>query len=161
VTSGIARSPPDCSQWGTFVEVNRAVASAFFAIGEYESTRKHLADAAAAAEAGDDEVLLAEIAMQQSHVLNMYGGSLEDAVRFGRRALEIATRLDDEALAYGARFALGQTGWIGGDYFAAIQFLTANLPENVRDTATRRRAHCCADLFPQRTVGRRGFSTSR
>ena len=71
--------------------------------------------------------------MQQSHVLNMYGGDLKDAVRFGRRALEIATRLDDEALAYGAQFALGQTGWIGGDYAAAIQFFTANLPENVRD----------------------------
>ena len=103
-------------EWKAFVEVNRAVASAFFAIGEYESTRKHLADSAAAAEVGDDQVLLAEIAMQQNHVLNMYGGDLGDAVRFGRRALEIATRLDDEALAYGARFALGQTGWIGGDY---------------------------------------------
>jgi class 3 adenylate cyclase/tetratricopeptide (TPR) repeat protein len=118
-----------------FIEVSRAVASAYFAIGDYESNRKHLAEAAAAAEDGDDQVLLAEIAMQQSHVLNIYGGDLEDAFRFGRRALDIAVRLDDEGLAYGARFALGQTGWIGGDYAAAIQFLTANLPENVRDMA--------------------------
>jgi tetratricopeptide (TPR) repeat protein len=109
--------------------------SAYFAIGDYEATRKHLADAAAFAENGNDEVMLAEIVMQQSHVLNMYGGDLADAARFGRRALEIATRLDDEALAYGARFALGQTGWIGGDYAAAIQFFTANMPENVRDMA--------------------------
>jgi tetratricopeptide (TPR) repeat protein len=118
-----------------FVEVNRAIASAFFAVGNYELTRQHLGDAAAAAEAGDDQVLLAEIAMQQSHVLNIYGGNLGDAARFGHRALEIANRLDDEALAYGARFVLGQTGWIGGDYASAIQFLTANLPENVRDAA--------------------------
>jgi predicted ATPase len=91
-----------------FVEVNRAIASAFFAVGDYELTRQHLEEAAAAAESGDDQVLSAEIAMQQSHVLNMYGGDLGDAVRFGSRALEIATRLDDEALAYGARFAQGR-----------------------------------------------------
>jgi tetratricopeptide (TPR) repeat protein len=56
-----------------------------------------------------------------------------DAVRFGHRALEIATHLNDEGLAYGARFALGQSCWIGGDNPAANTYFTANLPENVRD----------------------------
>jgi tetratricopeptide (TPR) repeat protein len=48
-----------------FVEVNRAIASAFFAVGDYELTRQHLGEAAAAADSGDDQVLSAEIAMQQ------------------------------------------------------------------------------------------------
>jgi tetratricopeptide (TPR) repeat protein len=71
--------------------------------------------------------------MQQSHDLIHYDGSYADAVAFGERALEIATSLDDEALAYGARFSLGQAAWLGGNFGAAIGFLTANLPENLRN----------------------------
>ena len=44
-----------------------------------------------------------------------------------------AARLEDEALAYGARFALGHACWIGGDYGSVIELLSANLPENMRD----------------------------
>ena len=51
----------------------------------------------------------------------------------GRRALEMANRLEDEALAYGARFALGHAYWICGDYDSVIELLSANLPENMRD----------------------------
>ena len=82
--------------------------------------RQHLEHAASEAEAAGDQVTMAEIAMQQGHVLNMYGGGLAHAVRFGERALEIATRLDDDALGYGARFTLGQSAWIAGDFITAI-----------------------------------------
>ena len=117
----------------TRVDINRAIASAYFASGDYTSMRKHLEHAATDAEATDNHVIMAEIAIQQGHVLNVYGGSLMDAVKFGERALQIATRLDDDALAYGARFSLGQSAWIAGDFITAIGFFTANLPENLRD----------------------------
>ncbi|MEX1179481.1 MAG: adenylate/guanylate cyclase domain-containing protein [Cucumibacter sp.] len=114
-------------------DVHRAIASAHFVTGDHKSVREHLERAAAEAEAADDQVMVAEIAMQQGHDLIHYGGSVTDAVRFGERALTIATRLNDDALAYGARFTLGQVAQMGGDFAAGIEVLTANLPENLRD----------------------------
>jgi tetratricopeptide (TPR) repeat protein len=116
-----------------FVEVNRAIASVYFAAGEHELNLKHLMEAATAAEASGDPVTMTEIAMQQCHVLSQFGGDPRQAVRIGRRALETANRLEDEALAYGVRFALGHACWIGGDYDSVIELLLANLPENIRD----------------------------
>ena len=116
-----------------FVDVNRAIASVYFAAGEHELNLKHLREAAAAAEASSDPVTMTEIAMQQCHVISQYGGDPRQAVRIGRSALETANRLEDEALAYGVRFALGHAGWIGGDYDSVIELLSANLPENIRD----------------------------
>ena len=116
-----------------FVEVNRALASAYFAAGEHELNHKHLAEAAEAAEAGGDPVTLTEIAMQQCHVFSQFGDDLGHAIRIGRRALEMANRLEDEPLAYGARFALGHACWICGDYDGVIELLSANLPKKLRD----------------------------
>lgn len=116
-----------------FVEVNRALASVYFAAGEYELNLKHLEEAAAAAEASGDPVTVTEIAMRQCHVLSRYGGDARQAARVGRRALESANRLEDESLAYGMRFAVGHASWIGGDYDSVIALLSANLPENMRD----------------------------
>jgi tetratricopeptide (TPR) repeat protein len=116
-----------------FVDVNRAIASAYFAAGEHELNRKHLAEAAAAAEAGGDPVTVTEIATQQCHVFSQFGDDAEHAVHVGRRALEMANRLKDESLAYGARFALGHACWISGDYDSAIELLSANLPETMGD----------------------------
>jgi class 3 adenylate cyclase/tetratricopeptide (TPR) repeat protein len=116
-----------------FVEVNRAIASVYFAAGEHELNLKHLVEAAAAAETGGDPVTMTEIAVQQCHVLSQYGGDPRQAVQVGRRALEMANRLEDEALVYGVRFALGHACWIGGDYDNVIELLSANLPENMRD----------------------------
>ena len=118
-----------------FVEVNRALASVYFAAGEHELNLKHLEEAAGAAEASGDPVTMTEIAMQQCHVLSQYGGDARQAVHVGRRALEMAKRLEDEALAYGVRFALGHACWIGGDFDSTIELLSANLPENMRDPA--------------------------
>jgi class 3 adenylate cyclase/tetratricopeptide (TPR) repeat protein len=116
-----------------FVDVNRAVASAYFAAGEHELNRKHLAEAAGAAEAGGDPVTVTEIVTQQCHVFSQFGDDAEQAIHVGRRALEMANRLEDEGLAYGARFALGHACWISGDYDSAIELLSANLPENMGD----------------------------
>ena len=116
-----------------FVDVNRAIASVYFAAGEHELNLKHLEEAVAAADASGDPVTMTEIAMQQCHVLSQFGGDPRQAVRIGRRALEMANRLEDEALAYGVRFALGHACWIGGDYDSVIELLSANLPENMRD----------------------------
>jgi class 3 adenylate cyclase/tetratricopeptide (TPR) repeat protein len=116
-----------------FVDVNRAIASAYFAAGEHELNRKHLAEAEAAAEAGVDPVTVTEIATQQCHVLSQFGDDAEHAVHVGRRALEMANRLEDDGLAYGARFALGHACWITGDYDSAIELLSANLPEHMSD----------------------------
>ena len=90
-----------------FVEVNRALASVYFAAGEHELNLKHLEAAAGAAEASGDPVTMTEIAMQQCHVLSQYGGDARQAVHVGRRALEMAKRLEDEALAYGVRLPWG------------------------------------------------------
>ena len=81
-----------------FVEVNRAIASAYFAAGEHELNLKHLEEAAAAADASGDPVTMTEIAMQQCHVLSQFGGDPRQAIHVGRRALEMANRLEDEAL---------------------------------------------------------------
>ena len=94
-------------QGRAFVDVNRAIASTYFAVGDHELNLKHLEDAAAAAEASGDPVTMTEIAMQQCHVLSQYGGNPRQAIQVGRRALETANRLEDEALAYGVRFAFG------------------------------------------------------
>jgi tetratricopeptide (TPR) repeat protein len=120
-------------QGRAFVDVNRALASAYFAAGDHESNLKHLVEAAEAAEADGDAIAMTEITMQQSHVFGQYGGDARQAVLFGRSALEMANRLKDEALIYGARFALGHSCWIGGDYDSVVELLTANLPENMRD----------------------------
>ncbi len=111
-----------------FVEVNRALASTYFAAGDHELNLKHLETAAEAAEASGDPVTMTEIAMQQCHVLSQYGGDPRQAVHVGRRALETANHLEDEALSYGVRFALGHACWIGGDYDSAVDLLSANLP---------------------------------
>ena len=125
-----------------FVDVNRAVASAYFAAGEHELNLKHLAEAAGAAEAGGDPVTVTEIVTQQCHVFSQFGDDAEQAVHVGRRALEMANRLEDEGLAYGARFALGHACWISGDYDSAIELLSANLPENYgRSDADSRLRH--------------------
>ena len=116
-----------------FVDVNRAIASAYFAAGEHELNLKHLEEAAGAAEASGDPVTMTEIVMQQCHVFSQFGDDAEQAIHVGRRALEMANRLEDEGLAYGARFALGHACWIGGDYDSAIELLSANLPENMGD----------------------------
>jgi tetratricopeptide (TPR) repeat protein len=116
-----------------FIDVNRAIASAYFAGGEHELNFKHLEEAAAAADASGEPVIMTEIAMQRCHVLSQFGGDSRQAVHVGRRALEMANRLEDEALAYGARFALGHACWICGDYESAIELLSANLPENMGD----------------------------
>ena len=116
-----------------FVDVNRALASAYFTAGEHESNRKHLAEAAAAAATIGDPVTETEIAMQQSHVLSQFDDDARHAVVVGRRALDMADRLKDEALAYGARFALGHACWITGDYDTTVEVLSLNLPENVLD----------------------------
>jgi class 3 adenylate cyclase/tetratricopeptide (TPR) repeat protein len=117
----------------SFIDVNRAIASAYFAGGEHELNFKHLEAAAAAADASGEPVIMTEIAMQQCHVISQFGGDSRQAVHVGRRALEMANRLEDEALAYGARFALGHAYWICGDYESEIELLSANLPENMRD----------------------------
>ena len=116
-----------------FVDVNRAIASTYFAVGDHELNLKHLEDAAAAAEASGDPVTMTEIAMQQCHVLSQYGGNPRQAIQVGRRALETANRLGDEALAYGVRLTFGGACWIGGDYDGAVELLSANLPENMVD----------------------------
>jgi class 3 adenylate cyclase/tetratricopeptide (TPR) repeat protein len=121
-------------QDGAFVDVNRAIASAYFTAGEHESNRNYLAEAAAAAEAGGDPVTLTEIAMQQCHVFSQFGDDAGYAVRVGRRALEMANGLEDEGLAYGARFALGHACWITGDYDGVVELLSENLPENMGDS---------------------------
>ena len=116
-----------------FIDVNRAIASAYFAGGEHELNFKHLEEAAAAADASGEPVVMTEIAMQRCHALSQFGGDSREAVHVGRRALEMANRLEDEALVYGARFALGHACWICGDYDSVIELLSANLPENMRD----------------------------
>jgi class 3 adenylate cyclase/tetratricopeptide (TPR) repeat protein len=121
-----------------FVDVNRAIASVYFAAGEHELNLKHLVEAAAAADASGNPVTMTEIAMQQCHVLSQFGGDPRQAIRIGRGALETANRLKDEAFAYGVRFALGHACWIGGDYDSVIELLLANLPENIRDPTTIR-----------------------
>ena len=116
-----------------FIDVNRAIASAYFAGGEHELNFKHLEEAAAAADASGEPVIMTEIAMQRCHVLSQFGGDSRQAIHVGRRALEMANRLEDEALSYGVRFALGHACWIGGDYDRVVELLSANLPENMRD----------------------------
>ena len=116
-----------------FIDVNRAIASVYFAAGEHELNFKHLEEAAAAADASGEPVIMTEIAMQQCHVISQFGDNSRQAVHVGSRALEMANRLEDEALAYGARFALGHACWICGDYDSEIELLSANLPENMRD----------------------------
>ena len=120
-------------QGRAFVDVNRAIASTYFAIGDHALNLKHLKEAATAAEASGDPVTMTEIAMQQCHVLSQYGGDPRQAVQVGHRALETAKRLKDEALAYGVRLPFGAACWISGDYDGAVELLSANLPENIVD----------------------------
>ena len=115
-------------------DTNRAIATAYFAIGDIQSVRRHLDQAVREAATTDNQVLVAEIATQQCHVLNIFGGRVADARAAGESALAIATRLGDDQLAYGARFALGQSCWAAGDYRQGIALLTPNLPENLTAT---------------------------
>lgn len=124
------------------IDTNRAIATAYFAVADTQSVRRHLDQAIKEAATTDNRVLVAEIAIQQCHVLNIFGGRISDAREAGKPALAIATELNDDQLAYGARFALGQSCWAAGNYREGIEILTLNLPENltnpeqIRDFAT-------------------------
>jgi tetratricopeptide (TPR) repeat protein len=67
-----------------FVDVTRALASAYFAAGEHELNRKHLAEAAAAAEAGGDPVTVRAM-LGHAHALD---GEFDAAVAPLETALE-------------------------------------------------------------------------
>lgn len=116
---------------GDRVDTNRAIATAYFAVADIQSVRRHLDQAVREAATIDNHVLVAEIATQQCHVLNIFGGHIADARQAGEQALAIAIERDDEQLAYGARFVLGQSCWASGDYREGIALLTPNLPENL------------------------------
>ncbi len=120
------------------IHINRAIATAYFAVADIQSVRKHLEKAAEDAARSANKILMAEIAIQQCHVLNIYGGRLEDGRKAGQRALAIAVELQDEPLAYGARFALGQSYWAGGEMAEGIRLFTGNLPENLTDAESVR-----------------------
>jgi class 3 adenylate cyclase/tetratricopeptide (TPR) repeat protein len=115
------------------VDSNRAIATAYFAVGDIQSVRRHLDQAIKEAPLTDDSLLVAEIAIQQCHVLNIFGGRIADARAAGEPALLIARTLGDDQLAYGARFALGQSCWAAGEFADGVAFLTPNLPENLPD----------------------------
>ena len=113
------------------VDSDRAIATAYFAVADIQSVHRHLDRAVREAATTGNEVLVAEIATQQCHVLNIFGGRIADAWEAGQQALAIAIERDDEQLAYGARFVLGQSCWASGDYRQGIALLTPNLPENL------------------------------
>ena len=75
------------------IDTNRAIATAYFAVGDIQSVRRHLDQAIREAATTDNQVLVAEIATQQCHVLNIFGGRIADARAAGESALAIATEL--------------------------------------------------------------------
>jgi class 3 adenylate cyclase/tetratricopeptide (TPR) repeat protein len=115
------------------IDTNRAIATAYFAIADIQSVHRHLDQAIREASTTDNKLLVAEIGIQQCHVLNIFGGRIADARAAGEPALLIATERGDDQLAYGARFALGQACWAAGDYRKGVTLLTPNLPENLSD----------------------------
>ena len=117
---------------GHRIEAKRAIAGAYFASGELEPVQIHLEQAAEDASAIGDQVLVAEIAIQQCHGLAMCGG-LTQSRAAAERALQIAGELANDGLAFGARFALGSVCSLAGEFRAAIELLRANLPENLKD----------------------------
>lgn len=132
-TKSLELEPEVASAAQQRVDTNRMIATAYFATADIMSMRRHLDAAASEADATEDRVLVAEIAIQRCHVLNIFGGRISDAREVGQQALQIALERDDEQLAYGARFALGQSYWAAGECSRGIELLAANLPENLDD----------------------------
>ena len=70
--------------------------------------------------------LTCQLRTQRTHVEGIFGDSADRAIEHGHSAVRIATALGDPELLSAARFVLGHSFWIAGDYRAGIAELSVD-----------------------------------
>ena len=100
------------------IDLHRARGWAYLTIGDTPRMLAELRDAEARAARFGMTRLTCQLRAQRTHVESLFGGSARRAIRYGYEALRIATVLRDADLTSAARFVLGQSLWVAGEYRA-------------------------------------------
>ena len=108
------------------IDLRRARSWAFLAIGDTPRLMAELRDAESRAGRYGLARLSGQLRAQRAHVESIFGGHTRRAIGYGRDAGRIAASLRDAELASAARFVLGQSYWVAGDYRAAVAELTVD-----------------------------------
>jgi class 3 adenylate cyclase/tetratricopeptide (TPR) repeat protein len=98
------------------------------ATGDYRRLYEHLSLAEQEAILIDDGPRLGAISTAKTHVLNMLG-DIGEAISNGLRARDLAGANRDSDLALMANYFLAQAHEFHGDYGAAVELLTGDLPD--------------------------------
>lgn len=110
----------------TMIELRRSLSWAAGAVGDLPVMLKSLSDAEASAARFGLGRLKCELRTQRAHCESIFGGSVVQAIRNGRVALQLAKISGRRELLAAARFALGQAHWLTGEYRLAIDELGAD-----------------------------------
>ncbi|MFZ1425273.1 MAG: hypothetical protein WAS21_00715, partial [Geminicoccaceae bacterium] len=113
----------------TMIELRRSLSWASGAVGDLPVMLKSLGDAETSAARFGLGRLKCELRTQRAHCESIFGGSVVQAIRNGRVALQLAKISGRRELLAAARFALGQAHWLTGEYHLAIDELGADAPD--------------------------------
>ena len=121
-----ARLSKDTAIEAAMIDLRRARGWAYLAAGETQRMLEELGDAEERADGFGLAKLTCQLRTQRTHVESIFGDSAERAIDHGRGAIRLATSLDDPELLSAARFVLGHSFWIAGDYRAAVAELSVD-----------------------------------
>jgi class 3 adenylate cyclase/tetratricopeptide (TPR) repeat protein len=125
----------------SIVAAHRILSWASAAVGDPRGMTAHLEKAEEHARRQADRLLVCEVLVQRVHFANIFGGHVPEAENFGREAEVMALDIGLPTMIAAARFAVGQTLWVKGDYPRAIDCLEKDLKTHLgvghsRDVAT-------------------------
>jgi tetratricopeptide (TPR) repeat protein len=124
----LSRLPASKSRAETSIELRLRLRIALGAMGEYNRLFEHLSLAEQDAILIGDRPRLTAVCIAKVHVLNMLG-NIEEAITNGVRACELAATNHDPAQGLMANYFLAQAHEFRGDYGAAIERLTRDVPD--------------------------------
>jgi tetratricopeptide (TPR) repeat protein len=133
----LAHLPEDRARHEQAVDVHLSAANSLLPNRELVGMAEHLGQAERQAQEIGDRHRLARVSSFQATNAWLRGHH-EQAVEYGRQALEIATEFGDLALAVGTNLVLGETYHALGRYHEAIEVLERNVAVLQGDLETRR-----------------------
>jgi len=130
------------------IDIQLGLRNALVPLGELKRAMDGLREAESEAVAIDDRRRLAKINIWRTNALTLQG-DLEDAIRYGRRAVEIADELGDRSLSVWAQYVLGEAYLVHGQFPQATETLRllsnaiGRSPDMADDESMARRAVFC------------------
>jgi class 3 adenylate cyclase/tetratricopeptide (TPR) repeat protein len=124
----LGRLPPNKLRAETAIDLRLNLRVGLGATGDYRRLYEHLSLAEQEAILINDRSRLVAICTAKTHVLNMLG-DIGEAILNGKRARALAGSNQESDQAIMAKYFLAQAYEFNGDYSAAVELLTANLPD--------------------------------